>query len=333
MDSDLRDTLNSNILDIQNCQKTNREELIKSFDQQLDKYFDITYESTEKKKLGFDKDLYEDITLDIQAFNTSYFDFLTILDYLKENNIKSFCELGCGYFRSGHLAKYLYKTVNVIGVELSKHRQDFLAFRDLQVFNSDLKTGVIPNAQAYFVYLPEGVIIENIISKLPLEALIFVIESHGGLLSQFNNDERVQKIKKLELLSKRHFDGIHLFKKINNDINSRNALIQNSLLYDSYYLVDLNAMKFIACSQNADFYYHKDSLHIEFKKPNWLIKDINHVNLIKRDLTSEEKRFLHKEYDGETKRIYVDPKLILDNGIERCELEKDCFDFFGGLEV
>lgn len=232
----------------------------------LDQFFGISPELIEKQLNDYDghEQLYLDI--DCEALSTSYYDFAQIFRALQLEPGDTFVDLGAGFGRSVLLLSQLYPKVMGIGIEYLKERiapgLSFLEKHGSMLLAQDLmgKDYKIPQADAYFLYLPQGPLSDRILEQLRQIACyhriqIAVIESHGDLLDRIR-DEKFLKLKtSMKTASPRHDPEIYIFESLApgecQEIDRKDQqLLRQSLRLRSISLLDIEP-SFIARHLNS----------------------------------------------------------------------------------
>src|SRR5690606_35107278 len=199
-------------------------ERILQIDRELDLYFGIDISIEDQMKSQKDYFYTNENHLEQAALNTSYFDFYQILKNLPKNS--TIVDLGAGYARMALLNKLFnfgHRVVSIEGVgerlEAAKKycgkEEDFLVQDMLHESFS------LPEADAYFLYLPTGEVLEKILSHFLQMARrkqfrIYAIESHGNLIDHLWLNQAWMYDEEIDLVTSlpRHKEKIYSFYTI-----------------------------------------------------------------------------------------------------------------------
>lgn len=209
------------------------ENLLKKSDAEIDDFFKLKPALlAELKDLTLRDETYHDGLTSSEALYTSYRDYNLVREDLEKRGVRSFADLGAGVSRSLLLFHYAKSPVDCSTYEVVAERVESakVAFKETfkedptKIFIKDLSQSKLPEHDAYFIYLPVGKTLNKIISglrSLPLEKeiLLYVIESHGDLISYLRYRlPELREVDSISLSSKRHNPElkIYSFKRSEN---------------------------------------------------------------------------------------------------------------------
>jgi hypothetical protein len=185
------------------------------YDRKFDRFFGIDYEESEKNISRNEEYIYPG--LEDTALLTSYLDYFQIYRDLPQG--ATIVDLGAGYCRGSMLFSSL-ELKRCISVECEQSRtKAALSICPNDILIADLvdKKFVIPKAEFYFIYLPVGIVLYEIIRKViqqKIEATFYVVESHGDLIDYLLMLPKVFKLinKPFKVSLPRHDPYIYKFK-------------------------------------------------------------------------------------------------------------------------
>jgi hypothetical protein len=154
------------------------------FDRRFDQFFKVDYEKSEKGITRTEQYIYPG--LKDSALLTSYLDYFQIYGDVPIG--ATIVDLGAGYCRGSMLFNNL-KDKRCISVECEESRVEAaLSSSPEDIIVADLldKKFELPLSEYYFIYLPVGVVLYEIIKKVidqKIEATFYIIESHGDLVN------------------------------------------------------------------------------------------------------------------------------------------------------
>ena len=227
----LNKLLNNKSLSITELNDLSVDQVI-SLEKQLDEFFQLKYKEIESKLLSqknnYSSDSYIENELESNALNNSYLDFYKMALSLNIQEHESFVDLGAGYCKAGLSISLFNPNIKVQCLEfvkervlsareaskkLDKHNAHFIV-QDLLDHQLEL-----PIANYYFIYLPNGKLLESLLKRLKLISKSFsfkliVIESHGELVNRIRLEsswlEPPQS--KLKTMLPRHDNQIYVFQ-------------------------------------------------------------------------------------------------------------------------
>ncbi len=161
-----------------------------------------------------------------EALFTSYCDYSTLFQDFTSRGFSSFCDIGGGIGRGKLLFDILstHKSPKNYSVELleQRHQEGLSAHARMNLpfpdgFKCcDLRVAPLPKADAYFIYLPVGAVLNEVLSKIEEQfqnsnGILYVIESHGDLIPFLKDSLPLKLLDQIPLTSKRHNPNIHVF--------------------------------------------------------------------------------------------------------------------------
>lgn len=213
--------------------------LSEGLNKELDDILNINYSINESSINSTSEDIYSNI--ESEALLTNYFDYYQVLEDVKG---KTLVDLGAGYCKGTLLAQYLGLSCKCISVEVEAVRVQAakgLSLEAVDILCEDLLDNSLnlPIADAYFMYLPAGPLLNSIINKVinqKIEAVFYMIESHGDFIDsiRFYPELFEELDSNLSVTQRRHDNKIYKFKsKIleNININKKNLSRANIHLW------------------------------------------------------------------------------------------------------
>jgi len=182
---------------------------------------------------------YTDGLISPEALYTSFSDYHIIYQDFRQRGLNTFCDLGGGIGKGKLLFDALSSSQpnppRSYSFELIPERSErgLFAHQKLKFsfpegfINGDLLVEPLPSCQSYFIYLPVGSALDSILDKLEelclhSTAILYVIESHGDLISYLRKSLPLSLLKKHSLKGTRHNPYLHIFE-ISNLHSFRNA--------------------------------------------------------------------------------------------------------------
>jgi hypothetical protein len=191
---------------------------VKSFDNELDKTFGISY-IEESAITDISEQAYKDI--EKQALLTSYLDYHQVFQDIGQG--QSIIDLGAGYCRGAFLANSFDYDINYIGIEYQQGRaKQAKQIFDKDILVEDILKFKVPYCENYFIYLPWNEVFFKFIYDLnsyAKETIFYIIESHGDFIESldFYKDMFIREVDDLKTSIPRHDNTIYKyrFKPIN----------------------------------------------------------------------------------------------------------------------
>lgn len=195
--------------------------LLDRTDSEIDQYFGLSPSLKSQHNI---EETYTDGLTSAEALYTSYKDLDLIRKDAEKRNMRSLADLGSGISRMSFLFNETSSSVQCHCYEVVEERvltaqEAFLKhFKHPAkgIHNHNLRKDLFPKHDAYFIYLPVGKSLRKIIRELKKitheEIILYVIESHGDLLSFLKT--MLPELKVLETYSlngKRHHPELHVF--------------------------------------------------------------------------------------------------------------------------
>jgi hypothetical protein len=267
--------------------------LSKLVNTELSKILNINYLKNESLIETNAEEIYKD--LQSEALLTNYFDYYQILEDMKPGTL---VDLGAGYCKGTLLSEYLGLSSRCISIEVERVRVQ--AARSLldghdDLIHGDLLDGeyILPRADAYFMYLPTGVILNSIIKKVinqKIEAIFYIIESHGDFIDTISFYPEIfeELPSSLKVSQQRHDKKIYKFKsKKINEINIRkeDLALENINLWlilysqeDTYVLIESKVAntnttrKWKANLKDARIINYNGELSLQLNYPNRILQ-------------------------------------------------------------
>ncbi len=163
--------------------------LSKQLEQEVSSIINLKYEDSESRIQDTSEYIYQGI--EEEALLTNYFDYFQILDDFEG---KVLVDLGAGYCKGSLLNELLGLDSRCLSVEIEKSRVAMARSHikdESVIIQGDLlsESFLLPKADAYFLYMPTGIVLNSILSKIinqKIEADFYVIESHGDFIDVIN---------------------------------------------------------------------------------------------------------------------------------------------------
>lgn len=215
--------------------------LLEKPDSEIDQYFGLT--PSLHSNLDYEE-TYSDGLTSSEALYTSYEDLNTIRLDAESRGLKSIGDLGSGISRICFLFNELKSSVEAYGHEVVKERvqnsqkafQNHFKTEPLSIIKTNLRIDSLPHYESYFLYLPVGKTLRKIISQLKVrteeEVILYVIESHGDLLSFLKEMfPEIVLLKTYPLSKKRHNPELHVFslKRTSSHQKEEKTFLEDSL--------------------------------------------------------------------------------------------------------
>lgn len=189
-------------------------------DKELDDYFGINYLKVEALIQEAPEYIYKNHLS--EALLTSYLDYYQILKELGPKKI--LCDLGAGYCRGSLLSEKDPSLAKCISIEVQKNRieEALKLIEDKSLLlNKNLLDPLfkLPIADAYFIYLPTGEVLNSIFRKIKeqnIEAVFYFIESHGDLIEtvEFYPELFSELVSNLKVSSQRHDLKVYKYQSL-----------------------------------------------------------------------------------------------------------------------
>lgn len=171
-----------------------------------------------EKKVSDDPGSYRGI--DPEALCTSPEDILSIIsDPLIQG---TWVDLGSGFGHTVITYAERFPERNSIGIEIEEARRS-LAIEiaceknvKCNFISGDLLTHPIPEGDTYFLYFPQGHVLDRILSELSKQEhfTLVVIESHGDLFPRLDKEKWLNVVKEIPLKSQRHHSCARIYRPL-----------------------------------------------------------------------------------------------------------------------
>ena len=205
---------------------------------EVESILNINYTQNESSINSVEEDIYQNI--ESEALLTNYFDYFQILDDVGEETL---VDLGAGYCKGTLLSQYLGLSGHCISIEVETVRVKaarLVSSIPREILHADLLSEdlKLPMAQAYFMYLPAGPLLNSVIKKIiiqKIEAIFYIIESHGDFIDTINYyPEIFEEIESnLKVSQHRHDKKIYKFK---SKVFREAPIKKNNLTIDNIHL-------------------------------------------------------------------------------------------------
>lgn len=156
-----------------------------------------------------------------EALLTSEEDFLTIFKALP--HIQTWIEPGSGHGLGPLLFAENFPSKQSVGIEFEKARYDeslrvqrIKNLTNSEFFHQDLLHYDLPLGDAYFIYMPTGMVLDRMLdqlSGLQHGFLLIAVESHGDLLPRLRKENWLESQMEIPLSSGRHYPNAVVFRK------------------------------------------------------------------------------------------------------------------------
>lgn len=334
-----------------------------SIENQLDDYFQLNYKDTENTLLNIADNYpiasYIESELENSALNNSYLDFYRIALALDIKNFETFVDLGAGYCKAGLGIGLLNPSINVMCLEFVKERvnrakeaSSKLTLPNTQFIVQDLLEEKIelPIANYYFIYLPNGKLLESLLRRLKQlskvsDFKLIIIESHGELVNRvlIESSWLIQEDIILQSSLSRHDNNIYIFQsrkqhtKLSKRESSLHALEkviysdkQSELIFNEQDHGHSEKYKWSASSLNAHLsFLNLKSVKLELTYPpkimpisdiesiNQDLNKISYLDIFKKRSKDENFKIYskkeNKEIDaGKLRKIIIEKDIILE---------------------
>ena len=294
-------------------------------DQKLDDFFGLFEPSDMCRD---DADLtYCDGRVSDQGLYTSYLDYHQIFNDLQKRELRSFCDIGCGIGRGLVLSNFENRKVETYGVEIVSERVKVLK-KALQRFPGNAKVlesclvsnpNSIPEADAYFLYIPDGRLLYHVMKQLMSYAkrrkiYIYAVESHGSAIEEIRLWGARKIDSSMRCSAYREFPEIRILE-LSSLSHSRSQFFN---LYEQVHRqeghVEIEeqragkSIKWIAQLAGAQFYFINSEPYLELLYPNRTIK-LNECSFV---INPEFEVDLYKIAKNQGKRLIVSPSIYFE---------------------
>ena len=282
-------------------------------DHEIDKIFNIP------SNLEIESSNYSD--LENEALLTSYHDYLKIFSNLGDG--KTIIDLGAGFCRGTLIANYLNLNIKCLSVEIDFERVNpAIKYLDSneEVYCGDIMDDSykLPmQTDAIFLYIPSGLLLYRVfelLTQLGKEVIIYVIESHGQLISNLDLLPSIFKGKEVidSVYNSRH--DSHIYRYIYDP-----SAILSKFEKETYQLMMASLNKnfelhtngelgvWLAPSFGMEFLEFNGQIYIQTIKPNRLL------NWDGLKISIHNKSKLCKWFESQGKevlKVYMNPKKI-----------------------
>jgi hypothetical protein len=269
-----------------------------------------------------------------EALQTSYLDYYQILQKIPSGS--SFVDIGAGYNRASFVNHWCDFGHDCIGLEVVKERivhaqsiGEKFGINSKHFVHFDLYgSHELPKADFYFIYMPTGVLLDQIFVKLSGHKHSFqliVIESHGDLIPTMEHYSDWFKCEfKIPLSQKRHDPFIYFYQSrisMKNDYRPLEDFIYwvvGKRFNSDYELVimdqDIGAETphyWTASLLDSSFYWKGNYLMIESKYPFRIFpfSAVREVRLVSKQDVSYKKLAQMRFNDQKIGKIIIKPEL------------------------
>lgn len=190
-----------------------KEEVI-AFNKELDDFFYVSIEDTEKTIDSPNKNVYTGTEL--EALLTPYCDYYQMICDIPKG--ECLVDLGAGYSRGTLLASFLeLSPVLSLEINLSRVLAAQLALASIngkkeEIRNADIGSEIL-EAYGYYLYFPKGEVLYKILNQLfeiskRREVYLYVCESHGDVQEFLSISVQIEPVKEFTNSLPRHRDKI-----------------------------------------------------------------------------------------------------------------------------
>lgn len=266
--------------------------------------------------------------LSSEALLTSEQDFLAIFEALPQ--IQYWVEPGSGHGLGPILFAERFPSKKSVGIEFEKARFDeSIKVRDMKNLSNvefhhwDLLYHDLPLGDAYFLYMPTGMVLDRMLDQLSHSShdfVLIVIESHGDLIPRLNKESWLKCQMEIPLSSVRHYQNAVVFRKAGLPTES----LHSYSFKKNYFLIEENDSS-TWLGESFDLEWQRDEEYLLKTPPRTIysnqVKKILTLNQIEpglhcalelRKLGELKVETLDGDFTGSLRKIFVSPSFKLE---------------------